>query len=689
MNMDVDEKDTVQIIPYTAVDNILPSDGKRLHKKRLVDIINYINFQNGTILVNLQHKHYDSRLSLPVYPQSCTDNNICCIWVSPPELSDIGSSFAFVNFVIDKGLSLILVEGKLLSMDEKGITINLPDHCSEFVSRKTKRYGCKDIAVELLQNGVLFRGRLLEFSCLYFAAEFTAKPPQTFQWIVPDLPVYIIIRKETEVIYSGECSTIRLSAGKEKWVFVLEPSRSEVARFTRASSEETGWTVSPPPSIIFRHPLSGTTFYCDVTYLWASSFTVEEHFRNSGLFPGLVIPSVSLELLPGFSVQCTAQVVARSLGDAESVKHTLVILNMGVEDQCKLSALVHKSVDKKSYVCNKVDSDALWKFFFEAGFVYPRKYATLQDQKERFRNLYERLYLESPSIARHFIHQDKGTILGHIAMVRFYQNTWLIHHHAAIGLSSAGLAVLKQIGRNINDCRFLYSSHMDFAICYFRPQNKFPNRIFGGFVKMFNNFKGCSADAFAYLSFKFSEYALTGQREGKWEMREACVEDLIELKNYYEFASGGLMLSALDLEPDMGLSNELSAEYERLGFKRERYLFSLRCDGHTKAFFMVVVSDAGLNMSNLTNCIHVIIMDQANLSCDILFAFLAQLSLYYEDEETPLLIFPPSYLEHQQIKPEKIYNLWAFDCHYTESFLEYIKNLLRRRAEEDEQENYG
>ena len=274
-------------------------------------------------------------------------------------------------------------------------------------------------------------------------------------------------------------------------------------------------------------------------------------------------------------------------------------------------------------------------------------------------------------------------------MVRFYQNTWLIHHHAAIGLSAAGLAVLRQIGRNINDCRFLYSSHMDFAICYFRPQNKFPNRIFGGFVKIFNNFKGCSADAFAYLSFKFSEYALTGQRGGEWEMREACLEDLLELKSYYELVSGGLMLSALDLEPDMDLSNELSAEYERLGFKRERYLFSLRCDGHTKAFLTVVISDVGLNMSNLTNCIHVIIIDPANLSWDILSGFIAQLSLYYEDEETPLLIYPTTYLELQRITPEKIYNLWAFDCRYTERFLEYIKNLLRRRTEEDEQENYG
>jgi len=38
------------------------------------------------------------------------------------------------------------------------------------------------------------------------------------------------------------------------------------------------------------------------------------------------------------------------------------------------------------------------------------------------------------------------------------------------------------------------------------------------------------------------------------------------------------MLNALDLEPGMLESNELSKEYQRLGLKRERHLFSLKKD---------------------------------------------------------------------------------------------------------------
>lgn len=666
-----------------------PIGAKRLNKKRLIDVLNYINFQNGTVLVNLQHKNYRSTISLPAYPQPCTDSCLCCTWASPPEISNIGSSYVFLNLVIDKALNLIMVDGKLLTMGKEGITISLPDYCHEFGSRKAKRYSCKNIVAELMQNGVLFSGSLIEFSCLSFAVELTAEPPQTFYWITPDRPVYVVFRKTSEVVYSGECSVTRQNEGKEKRIFVLEPSPGKITRFVREPSEEAGSMLSPLPSVVFQHPLSGRMENFDLACLSAVSFIVEEDLKDSGLFPGLVIPSVFLEFAPGFSIQCKAQVVTRNFGDAETLRHTLVILDMSVENQRRLSALMYKAMNKKSYVCARVDTDALWKFFFEAGFVYPGKYDAMQAYKERFRNLYEKIYLESPAIARHFIHQDRKTILGHISMIRFYQNTWLIQHHAAIGQSLAGITVLKQIGNNINDYRFLYSSHMDFAICYFRPENKFPNRFFGKYARTFNNLKGCSVDAFAYISLKSTEYAVAKQSKNRWEMNEATLEDLIELKHYYESTSGGLMLSALDLEPDTARLDELSTEYKRLGLKRERYLFSLQCNGRKKAILMVTVSDIGLNMSSLTNCIHVIVIDQVDLSWNLLSSYLVQLSCYYEAGEMALLIYPSSYVEFQQVVPDKIYNLWVLNCRYTEHFLAYVKSLLSHQAEEGREQNHG
>ena len=120
-------------------------------------------------------------------------------------------------------------------------------------------------------------------------------------------------------------------------------------------------------------------------------------------------------------------------------------------------AMLHQVQDKNSYICNDLDLDALWDFLFETGFIYPKKYALIHNSKEQIKQTYEKLYTRSPEIARHFVYQDNGVILGHMAMLRFWQNSWLIHHHAArkSALNKAGLIVLDQIGR-------FYARHVPF-----------------------------------------------------------------------------------------------------------------------------------------------------------------------------------------------------------------------------------
>ncbi|MDZ7582501.1 MAG: hypothetical protein U5R30_18450 [Deltaproteobacteria bacterium] len=94
-------------------------------------------------------------------------------------------------------------------------------------------------------------------------------------------------------------------------------------------------------------------------------------------------------------------------------------------------------------------------------------------------------------------------------------------------------------------------------------------------------------------------------------------EDLVELKDFYEYDSGGLMLEALDLDPGRMNRAGLAEEYRRLGFKKEKHLYALKADGQLKAIIMVNISDFGFNLSNLTNCIKCIVVDQEGLTDDI------------------------------------------------------------------------
>ncbi|MDI6891221.1 MAG: hypothetical protein QMC83_09865 [Thermodesulfovibrionales bacterium] len=593
-------------------------EGRKVSKKHLINTLNYINFQDGTILINLKHQRYSRIISLQAKPQPCLGDSLDCFWVETAGLKQKLKLYKFLHFVIADGQKMILVKPDVKRISEEGIGFDLPETCYEICSRKVRRHLCEGIHVELIQNGVKFHGSLLDFSAVSFRVEASAVPPQSFQWINPESPVFIIFKNRQEILYSGECTIIRQTLGKKTRAFILEPLYNQASRFGPKECRSPRHKLSPSLNIIFEHPLTRNLINLKVEDLSGSGFSVEEHYDNLVLLPGMVIPQMELEFANTCRIYCRAQVVYRNVYKTEEgetyVKSGIAILDMNIQDQVKLSSLLHQMTDRKSYVCTRVDLNALWKFFFEAGFVYPKKYASMHTNKEKFKETYEKLYIESPTIARHFMYQDRGIIQGHISMLRFYENTWLFHHHAASGtkINRAGLVVLDQIARYVNDFYCLYSTHMDFVICYFRPDNKFPNRVFGGFTRELKEPKGSSLDPFAYFYFpaKFNQSnALVTA-----ELVKTQPEDLMEMESFYEYNSGGLMVHALDLEPDMIGSNELNKEYRRLGFKRERHLFSLKQEGALKAIIVANLSDTGLNLSNLTNCIHVFVLDSDDLS---------------------------------------------------------------------------
>jgi hypothetical protein len=255
--------------------------------------------------------------------------------------------------------------------------------------------------------------------------------------------------------------------------------KNEVQRYRKAEYRSQRQTLSPSPKIIFRHPLTQKRLDLKVVDLSGSGFAVEEEEHSACLLPGLILPEVELCFAGIFKLTCSTQVVFRKpvagKGEARRVRCGLALIDVTARDHIKLLGMLHQAKDKNSYLCTDLDLDALWDFLFETGFIYPSKYALIHKRKQDVRQTYEKLYTRSPDIARHFVYQDNGTILGHMAMIRFWKNSWLTHHHAArkSALNRAGLLVLDQIGRFVYDTFRLSNMHMDYLVCYYRPQNRF------------------------------------------------------------------------------------------------------------------------------------------------------------------------------------------------------------------------
>lgn len=649
----------------------------------LVNRLNLTHFQDDCIQVCFVHRRYNRSLLVPAFLQPCLDGVLECRWAHPAEMTVVLQSFNLEYILVPRGQRFIHSVPAVLEINAEGARLALPDISHDISHRKVERQNCRDISVYFIQNSSSFVGSLLDFNAFSFRVELRATPPQRFEWIDPDSPVNVVFFRETQIFFSGECRITRSTEGAATRSFVLEPLKQEIHRYRKAEIRSRRQELTPSPNLVFRHPLTGRRVDLKVIDLSGSGFAVKEDEHAAVLMPGLILPEVELWFANSFKLTCSVQVVFRktlsSKGGSRIVRCGLVLMDMPAQDHVKLMAMLNQSKDRNAYICNELDLEALWDFLFETGFIYPGKYALIHKKKKEIKETYEKLYRRSPEIARHFVYQDNGVILGHLAMIRFWQNTWLIHHHAArkSALNRAGLVVLDQISRFTHDTLRLRSLHMEHLACYYRPQNKFPQRVFGGFAQYLKDRRGCSIDPFAYVSITRLPQTEDSLPDG-WQLLPAADKDVADLNDFYNHGSGGLMLKALDLEPASWRNDGLSQDYRRIGLKRERHLFALSHRERLKAFIIANVSEIGLNLSDLTHCLQAVVVEAEGLEPDIFAKSLRRASRAAGLEEMVALVYPAAYPQEHGIPFDKIYHLWIVHTFSADqAYLKYLSRLTR------------
>ncbi len=654
--------------------------GKRVRRRDLLNLLNFINFRGGTILASFRHPSNGEHITVSVCPLPCLDEVLECSWLHPGRVARAMAAYACEDFVISDGSTHIVVKAEVLRQDDSAIVFRIPECGYEKSSRKIDRHASVGIQARLVQEGMAFEGRLEDFNALSFRIKIDGEAAGSLPWLNASAPVSAFFSRDGVLLYSGECRVIRAVGSRKSRELVLSPSLSNIRRFKPKKYRSNRFVLSPAPTMRFIHPLTGDRVQLSVRDISGAGLGVEERVESSLLLPGLIIPELSVEIANRLVFSCRAQVLYRNLVNAdhggESVRCGIVLLDMAVVDQARLSAILHQSADDRLIVCGNIDMDELWRLFFESGFIYPSKYKSILDHKEEFKRTYEKLYLESPSIARHFLVQDRGRLLGHMSMLRFYSNSWIIHHHSASrdGSGMAGVAVLDEIGRYGNEFFLHPSAHIDYLVCYYRRENRFPSRVFGNVVKDIADPKGSSIDAFAY----FHLGPVDEGGEGPFQLFPARAEEMVQLRRWYEKGSGGLLLEAMDLIED-GLDDEaLSAEFVSQGFKRERHIFCLKQDGRLLAILVLTLSDLGLNLSNLTNCLHVLVIDRERLRAETLFSGARSLLRQYGAEDIPVLAHPPEYLDARDIRYEKTYLLWALAMERADAYFDSLHNTFRR-----------
>lgn len=653
-----------------------------ISRSRLINKLNHIHFQDATVSVVFAHKKFQHPYVLEAFPQPCRNENLVCKWASAVDPAVLADFFHFESIYLTTGQQHINVKAELVGFNEKQITLVLPESSREVSERKQYRFKCDAIGVYLLQNGAFYHGTLIDFCPQQLRVKVATAPPQTFAWIDRQEPVTLVLTRKKQTVFSGDCRIVKHDHGQTERQFNLEPVKQRIRRFSPKEFRSTRQRLSPSPDAVFHHPLFEKQITLKVSDISGAGFAVEEDEQTAVLLPGLILPDLELLFGDGLAIRCLAQVVyhkaTRQTPQGSILRVGIAILDMRIEDHKKLLSLLHQANDAHAYVCSRVDMDALWDFFFETGFIYPQKYEFLQNNKEQIKATYQKLYQENPNIASHFIYQHNGRILAHMAMLRFYERSWLIHHHAAVRSSynRGGLMVLNQVGRFINDAHRLSTMKMDYVFCYYRPDNKFPNHVFGGVARHIDRPQLCSVDQFAYYHYTRGTGNAIELPEG-WRLCPVTDTDLLALQASYENDSGGLMLQALQLTPDDIDCGGLAERYEQIGLQRSRHLFALRHKHYLSAILMVNVSDLGLNMSDLTNCVQFLAVSQRDLSARVVQAAVEQAAVQLQSNPIPVLVYPRQTAESLGIAYEKTYCLWAYSTQQLDPYFRFLKRLLK------------
>jgi hypothetical protein len=253
----------------------------------------------------------------------------------------------------------------------------------------------------------------------------------------------------------------------------------------------------------------------------------------------------------------------------------------------------------------------------------------------------------------------------------------MIHHHAAKAMESkrTGFMVLKQIMHYLNDMHRLPSSCMDYTICYFRPENKFPDRVFGGFARELKNPRGCSLDLFAYLP--YTRLSLGTKLPEGWTLNQSSEQDLWEFEHFYLSHSGGLLVDGMGLRHGETTKESLQEIYNEMGLTRTWQTYSLKSNGKLHAIFVVNHSDLGFNLSELLNGIKVLVLNPKKLPWNVLSTSISQLAGEFQTERVPVLFYPVSYVEENEIPYEKLYQMWVLNVQHGNEYLEYMQKKFR------------
>ena len=325
------------------------------------------------------------------------------------------------------------------------------------------------------------------------------------------------------------------------------------------------------------------------------------HFAEDVVPLGMRLPRIDVRLPDGSVVRTRGRI--RSIlprtgpdGVAALARCGVAFEELSLPSQVRLAdALMHAGIPGVEDATG-LSFDELWRFMMDTGFLYPEKVARLTPQLPQLKRTLTTL-LETPNPLFKTLVFKNPELQGHLSAVRAYRHTWIVQHLATRKEGAGRLAAARLLNLGITD----YSEQlpdMHWLRVYFRPNNRWPARVFGRFARRIADPEilrpaDLRLPRLAHLpGAEAPSRAHPSRRRPRGRARRGAA----------------LRRDRADADPDGGgplargaLPPRASSRYEGLGLERRREVLLAERSGRLVGFALLEISSPGLNFSELTN----------------------------------------------------------------------------------------
>ena len=141
---------------------------KKISTRQIVNLLNYINFQDDFLVINLKHSRFGNVVSIQAKPHPCTGNELVCEWARPEEVRSKLIQYEFDSISLNHENNLLVIKPELAAVNESSIKLLLSEQYYPLKIEAIEHYPCIAIKAEVLQNSAIFKGVLMDFSANSF-----------------------------------------------------------------------------------------------------------------------------------------------------------------------------------------------------------------------------------------------------------------------------------------------------------------------------------------------------------------------------------------------------------------------------------------------------------------------------------------------------------------------------------------